>query len=448
MKPFVELSESGKAVVNFHDGQLKAWESDKRFIFVLAGKQSGKTCFGPWWLWREIQRNGPGDYLAVTANYPLFNRKMLPELLRVFERTLKIGRYWGSINAIELKNPETGRFEAKNAVDPDMYARILLASANAGKGKDTGVAALEAATANAAWIDECGLDEFSLLAWEALQGRLSIAEGRILGTTTLYNLGWMKFEIYEPWANGDPDIDVIQFDSIENPVFPRAEYERMKGKMPAWKFNMQYRGRYDRPAGMIYSDFDEQIHLVEPFAIPRNWFRYVGIDPGAVHTATVWIAEDREHGRFYVYADYLEGNLSTKQHVERALGRAGNTNVHWAGGARSENQFRMDWQQEGIKVNEPAVGDVEAGIDRVISLLKENKLFVFNTCRGLRDEIGTYARVLDERGDSTERIRDKESYHRLDALRYIVIELTKEKKPTPSSHISPFFSPVGPGIRI
>ena len=423
MKPFVEIID-GEVELNLHPGQVLVWDSKKRFVFALAGKQSGKTCLGPWWLFREIQRCGSGDYLAVTANYPLFTRKMLPELLRVFERTLKIGRYWGSTNTIEIKNPDTGRFEAKNAVDPDMYARILLASANAGKGKDTGVAALEAATAKAAWIDECGLDEFSLLAWEALQGRLSISEGRILGTTTLYNLGWMKFEIYEPWAQGDPDIDVIQFDSIENPIFPRAEYERMRRKMPTWKFNMQYRGQYDRPAGMIYSDFDSAVHLVEPFRIPKEWSRYVGIDPGPVHTATVWIAEDRDS--YYIYQDFLEGNLTTKQHVGLAMDRAEDVNVNWVGGSKSEKQFRMDWEAEGIIVDEPPVAEVEAGIDRVISLLKEKRLFVFYTCGGLRDEIGTYARVLDERGESTEKIRDKESYHRLDALRYVISHIVQK----------------------
>jgi len=442
MKPFVEVVD-GEVKLNLHPGQVRAWDSDKRFTFVLAGTQSGKTCIGPWWLLREIQRCGPGDYLAVTANYKLFNRKMLPELLKVFDQILKIGRYWGSTQLIEIKNPETGRFEAKNAVDPNMYARIILASAIAGKGKEVGVAALESATVNAAWLDECGLDSFSLLAWEAIEGRLSLAEGRVLGTTTLYNLGWMKIEIYEPWERGQPDIDVIQFDSIENPAFPRTEYERMKRKMPMWRFNMRYRGQYDRPAGMIYSDFDSAVHLVEPFRIPKDWPRYVGIDPGAVHTATVWIAEDGDN--YYIYQEFLEGDLTTKQHVENALQRAEDVNVaHWVGGSKSEKQFRMDWETEGICVDEPAVAEVEAGIDRVISMLKEKQLFVFNICGGLRDEIGTYARTLDERGEPTEKIRDKENYHRLDALRYVIsyivqkdiIELPLSATPSPALSIN------------
>lgn len=419
---FEYIPEINKLRLGFHDGQILAWDSEKRFVFVLAGTQSGKTSFGPYWLWREIVMNGPGDYLAVTANYKLFGRKMLPELLRVFGDQFKTGRYWGSAQFIEIKNPNTKKFEGKNAFDPKMYARILLASAVAGKGKEVGVSALESATAKAAWIDECGLDEFSLGAWEAILRRVALFRGRVLGTTTLYNLGWMKTEVYTPWERGDPDIDIIQFDSIMNPVFPRSEYERARRTLPAWKFNMQYRGRYDRPSGMIYSSFDDARHVVKPFHIPDKWPRIVGIDPGAVNTATEWLAHDFEHHCFFLYRDTLEGNMTTRDHVAKAKERTSGSldEVIFVGGSISEKQFRMDWQQEGIRVREPGVDDVEAGIDRVHSLFREDKLFIFDSARGIRDELGTYARKLDERGQPIETIKDKERYHRLDALRYAV----------------------------
>lgn len=432
MKPLVSIRGS-KLKLNFHPGQVKTWHSKKRFTFILAGSQSGKTSFGPWWLWREIYGNGngyegrgAGDYLAVTATYDLFKLKMLPEMIYVFEHVLNIGRYYPGERVIELKNPKTGQFEAEKTSDP-MWARIILRSAAAGakRGKE-GAGGLESATAKAAWLDECGLDEFSLQAWEAVLRRLSLSQGRILGTTTLYNLGWMKHEVYERWEAGDPDFDVIQFDSITNPAFPRPEYNRAKRTLPTWKFRMMYQGQYDHPAGMIYSDFDESIHLVEPFEIQREWAIYVGIDPGAINTATVWLAEDVEHDAFYLYRDTLEGNMTSKQHAEKAEEHAKKERVvKWVGGSKSEKQFRMDWQDAGVDVQEPTIADVETGIDRVIGLLKEKRLFIFNTCRGIIDEIGTYSRKLDEKGEPTEQIRDKEKFHRLDALRYAAIEITK-----------------------
>jgi hypothetical protein len=78
----------------------------------------------------------------------------------------------------------------------------------------------------------------------------------------------------------------------------------------------------------------------------------------------------------------------------------------------------MDWSAAGQAINEPLIPDVEAGIDRVIAMLKEKRLRVFRSCIGIIDEFGTYSRELDDSGQSTEKIKNKETYHRLDALRY------------------------------
>lgn len=370
------------------------------------------TSFGPWWLWREIVRCGGGDFIAATSNYDLFKLKMLPEALRVFEDTLKIGRYWAGDKVIELKNPATGKFMAKRAMDP-MWARIILRSAGAKAG-------LESLTAKAAWLDEVGQDEFPVEAWEAILRRLALAQGRVLGTTTPYNLGWVKQQVYDPWLAGDKDFEVIQFASILNPVYPLAEYERAQRSMPLWKFLMFYRGEFARPPGLIYSDYEEDMHKIAPFPIPSHWPRYVGIDPGGTNLATVWIAENPATKVYYLYRESLEGGITTDEHVNRAKERAQSENVvTWTGGAQSESQFRRDWASRGISVKEPKIWEVWSGIDNVITLFKTKRLFVFDACAGTRSQLGTYSRVLDKKTlEPTDEIKDKNSFHYLDALRY------------------------------
>jgi len=407
--------EDGRARLHLHRGQARAWQSDARFTFVFAGSQSGKTSFGPWWLHREVNRRGEGDYLAVTSSYDLFKLKMLPEIRRVFEHVLGIGRYWSGDKVIELINPTTGQFEANRADDP-MWGRIILRSATASGG-------LESATAKAAWLDEVGQDEFTLEAWEAVLRRLSLSEGPVLGTTTLYNLGWLKNEVYDRWEKGDPNFRVIQFDSRANPAFPASEFERARDTLPEWKFNMMYRGLFARPAGLIYGDYldsHEGGHLVKPFDIPAAWPRYVGVDFGAVNTATLWIAEDAVRSAYYVYRESLQGGMTTKEHAAQAKAHARTERVvGWYGGGPSETQQRMDWSAEGVQIQQPPISDVEAQIDRVIGLFKQKRLFVFDNLRGLRDELGTYSRVLGDDGQPTEKIKNKERWHRLDSLRYL-----------------------------
>src|SRR5258708_6530120 len=147
-RPTLWTTEAETLYYRFHPGQKQTWDREERFVLMLAGSQGGKTTFGPPWLYREIQRRGSGDYLAVTSTFELFKLKMLPVLREFFETLLGIGRYQAGDRVIEISNPPG--------------TRILLRSATAEGG-------LEAATAKAAWLDECGQDEFGLETWEAVQ---------------------------------------------------------------------------------------------------------------------------------------------------------------------------------------------------------------------------------------------------------------------------------------
>lgn len=401
--------------LNLHRGQKRAYYSEARFTFVLAGSQAGKTSFGPWWLVKQIEEKKGGDYLAVTASYDLFKLKMLPEMLEVFKVKTRMGRYWSGERVIELADLETGRFWANRSDDP-MWGRIILRSAQSEGG-------LESATAKAAWLDECGQDDFRLESWEAVQRRLALAEGPVLGTTTLYNVGWLKTEVYDRWADGDADYRVIQFPSTINPAFPPPEFERMRRILPDWKFKMFYLGQFARPAGLVYEAFDEGM-LEDPFPIPQAWPRVVGIDFGGANLAIVWLARDPA-GVWHLYDESLSGELTTVEHASRLAAKMrGLEDVTVVGGSPSESQERRDWQAAGVFVKQPPVGDLEPGIDRGIQLMKEGRFRLSRTCRGMRDELGTYRRKLDEQGRPTEAIVDKNAFHRLDAYRYAACQIT------------------------
>lgn len=424
MPPSLWRLESDGPHLSFHHGQARAWRSPRRFIVVLAGTQSGKTSWGPWWLAREIDRCGAGDYIAATASYDLFKLKMLPALRECFEHALGIGRYWSQDRIIELVDPATGRFLAKRADDP-MYARIILRSAESGGG-------LESNTAKAAWLDEAGMDSFTVDTWEAVLRRLSLNLGRALLTTTIYNLGWLKTKLYDKRGftngravvGGDSDIEVIQFDSIDNPAFPRKEWERAKASMQAWKFGMFYRGLYERPAGLIYDSFKDYPalsggHLVSRFVLPDTWQRYLGLDFGGVNTAGLFYAEEPKTNRLYLYREYKAGGKTARQHAIDLL-KDEPMVPFCVGGSGSEGQWRQEFRQGNLPVNEPDINEVEIGINRVYGAHARNEIYVFDDLDGYLNQKRGYARKLDANGDPTEEIADKSSYHFMDAERYVV----------------------------
>jgi len=186
-----------------------------------------------------------------------------------------------------------------------------------------------------------------------------------------------------------------------------------------------FHGLWAPPEGAIFNVYDDDKHKVEAFEIPHTWPRFVGIDPLGAYVCALWLAVDPETLNVFVYREYYaEFGITTPQHVAgiRAAGRTENI-FAYVGGAKSERQQRADFQGAGIPLQEPPISDVWAGIDKIQQLLRDDRLYVFDSCENLVSELGDYRRKLVD-GEPTEEIANKNDYHALDALRYIVAWLT------------------------
>jgi hypothetical protein len=281
---------------------------------------------------------------------------------------------------------------------------------------------LESATAKAAWLDEAGQKKFRLGSWEAIQRRLSINEGRALITTTPYDTSWLKRQIYEPWRSGDTMYDVIRFDSTENPAFPRAEFERARKLLPAWKFDLFYRAIFTRPAGLIYDSFDEIAHVVPQFPVPEHWQeRYLGLDFGGINTVGLFYVRDPMNKHLYLYAEYNPRVTRTAaQHVAALKVMEPLPLQKVVGGSHSEDQWRAEFQAAGLAVYPPPIKDVEVGIDRVYGFHSRGMILVMSDMAGYLDEKMSYSREVDESGEPTDKIADQHAFHRCDAERYLM----------------------------
>jgi hypothetical protein len=366
------------------------------------------------------------------------DRKVLPSFLRLFEKKLKLGTY-GNHKKKFTFSPAGAKFIF--GYEPDEETVVFFG--HAGNPES-----LESATAKGVWADEAGQRGFRLASWEAIQRRVAYHEARILITTTPYDLGWLKQKLYDPWVEAGKDhpyIQVIRFDSTENPGFRVQEFERARDTLPAWKFNLFYRGIFTRPAGLIYDSFDSVTMKIKPRPIPDRWPRYMGLDFGGINTAAVFIAEEPETKKLFVYREYHPGKtLTAKDHVAALLkgeprDELGRYKIPYAvGGSGSEDQWREEFRAAGLPVAEPQVMEaagtgqgsiVEVGINRVYAAFKNKQVYVFNTCEGLLDELESYSRELDESGEPMEAIENKSAFHHLDALRYILPNLRKPHVP-------------------
>lgn len=102
-----------------------------------------------------------------------------------------------------------------------------------------------------------------------------------------------------------------------------AGYVTMLENLPhdlrrAWLY-----GDWNVFAGQYFREFDEAIHVIEPFVIPEHWNRYVSLDYGLDMLAGYCIAVD-EAGRAVVYKEVYQSGLiiseAAKAVKEMALG--------------------------------------------------------------------------------------------------------------------------------
>lgn len=361
-----------------------------------------------------MREHGPGDYLIAAPTYPIIDKAAKPEIEKILGRLLKIGIM--NLSPLEFRISPLGEQWLWPSKKPDTPTRIIFGHADEPES-------LEAMTIKDAWLDEAGQKRFKRDSFDTVRDRLSIDRGRCLITSRPYSLGWMKQKLYDPWeasGHNHKQIKVINFDSRMNPAFPVEEYERAKLELPKNVFDMKYRGKFTRPAGLIFDCFDRSLHVRPRQTIPDSWERFVGLDFGGINTAAVfWAKEPCTPVRYWAYREYWPRvNRTAKEHVAALL--VGEPKIPVAvGGAGSEDQWRKEFAAAGLSVIEPPIKEVEVGINRMYGhFQRPNEVVIFDDLAYTLEELSTYSRTLDAMGEPTEAIEDKEDFHLVDSMRY------------------------------
>jgi hypothetical protein len=443
---FITTDAAGTVVVHCHDGQWEAWQAPERFLLTLAGTRGGKSSLAPWWLLREMQAKGPGEYLVCAPTYKLLKRGVYRWMRRAFVTYLGLGHVVGDAQGEFVFSREGFERVWPGHRYDHGESRIVFGHA---QNPDS----LEAAEYKAAVCDEAGQKAFKPESWEAVLRRLSTDQGRVLLPTTPYAVAhWVKHELYDPWkrrgtpaeTKTDAACRVVNFESRMNPLFPIEEWDRAKAVLPPWKFDLFYRGILTRPAGAVYDCFRDEgpdTHVKpggDVFKVPSDWPIRCGVDFGSPNFAAVFACEVMEEqpgpvradgraprklpsGTHWIFAEYRPDESRTvAQHVAAMMEiTGGRVPDLCAGGAGSEQWLRDEFGKAGWPISPPNQTEVEVGIGRVYEGFATRRLFIFDNCPRLIDEIRSYSRQLDEAGNVLNELEDKSSYHLGDATRYL-----------------------------
>jgi len=428
----LELYNSGRKK---HKKQILFHKCKKRNRWVFGGNRSGKTECGAvecLWILRGIHpyRKNRKDVfgwavsLSQQVQRDVAQAKILSYLPKswISDITMLSGR---------KDNPEGG------VIDQIKIKNVFGGISTLGfKSCDQGREKFQGSSLDFVWFDE----EPPRDVYEECVMRVMDREGDIFGTMTpLKGKTFIYNEIYLN-VRKNPQIWHESITWEDNPFLSKKEAKLLESALDSAALDARKYGRFSDGAGLVYPEFDENVHVVEPFDIPCDWQENISIDPGLNNPLSAhWYAVDWD-GNVYVVAEHFAAGKDIDFHagaikeISRKLnwktdGRGrlnalidSAANQHTLASSKSVAEL---FAEKGIVVNTNVNKDMFTGIARVKSFLKrgngEANLYVFSNCFNMIEEFRGYYWAS---GDAPVKRDD----HCMDELRYFIMT---RPRPTP-----------------
>lgn len=428
-----------------HKKQIAFHKCKKRNRWVFGGNRSGKTECGAAeavWLalgthpYRKNRANVFGWVVSLTAQVQrdVAQKKILHYLRpdRIADIVMTSGR---------KDSPETGVIDqiiVKNAFGGTSVIGF--------KSCDQGRERFQGSSLDFVWFDEEPPREI----YEECRMRVFDKQGDIFGTMTpLKGLTFLYEEIYLNKKN-DPEIWYEFMEWADNPYLSKREIAALTAAMDETELQSRRYGKFATWEGLVYPEFDEGVHVIEPFPVPFEWQAEIAIDPGLKNPlAAIWFAVDYD-GNVYAVAEHYASGRDIDFHADAIKGISGALGWHkdYAGrlsavidsaaGQRTlaaQKSVSELFFERGINVNPNVNKDLFAGIAVVKSYLKRGNgqpdLFLFKGCVNLIREFKGY--FWSGAGD----VPVKRDDHALDATRYFLMTRPRNAEPkAPQSMIA------------
>ena len=422
-----------------HEKQLAFHRCAKRNRWVFGGNRSGKTECGaaecvyfargihPY---RKNRKDTIGWVVSLSTQVQrdVAQKKILSYLRKdwIDEVVMQSGRKdtpeSGVIDFIRVKNLFGG------------ISVIGFKSCDQGREKFQGT------SLDYVWFDEEPPEDI----YDECRMRVFDRKGDIFGTMTpLKGLTFVYERIYLNKFD-DKEVWYEFMEWADNPYLSKDEISALAATMDDTAAQSRRYGKFaENAAGLVYPEFDERVHVIEPFAVPKEWQDNISIDPGLNNPLSAhWYAVDYDDNVYVVYEHFAAGKDIDYHAAEIAkiCDRLG-----WKRDFRGRICALIDsaakqrtlsgvksvcelFYERGILVNPDVNKDLFSGIACVKSYLRRDNglpnLYIFSNCVNLIRELKKY---FWGGGD----VPKKEDDHSLDEMRYYLMSRPKKLPPAP-----------------
>ena len=419
-----------------HLKQMAFHKCPKRNRWVFGGNRSGKTECGAVeaiWLLRGIHPFRPNrkrvDGWVVSVSSEVQKEVAQAKILDYLNPD------W--IERIVMSEGSKG-FPSSGVIDT-IYVRNVSGeiSSLAFKSCAQGREKFQGASLDFVWFDE----EPPKDVYEECRMRVVDRRGDLFGTMTpLKGLTFVYTEIFQNKFH-DPNVWYEFMEWSDNPYLDKEEIALLQGSMDERALQSRRFGKFGASEGLVYPEFDENVHVIEPFDIPKEWQDNISIDPGLNNPLSAhWYAVDFDDNVYVLYEHYEAGrdvdyHANEIQRICDLLGwkRDGQGRVRALIDSAAKQRTLASaksvaelFYERGILVNPDVEKDLFSGIARVKSYLnRENglpNLYIFKNCVKLISELKGY---YWGSGDAPRKADD----HSLDEMRYYLMSRPRKTPP-------------------
>jgi len=299
---------------------------------------------------------------------------------------------------------------------------------------EQGVESFEGWKGHIAWFDEPPPRDKYIA---TLRGLVDY-KGRAWLTLTPLTQPWIYDEIYA--AADNKRITVVTTDIRDNPHLSEDAIREFELNLTEEEKEARLHGRFLHLTGLVYKEFNPNIHIIEPPKIKPTWSRFMAIDPHErMPTAVLWLAVDNNDNH-YIYdelwlkdmdIEQIAHAINVQEGEQKARVRLIDPHNDKDPGTFASMNIRKELMKYGIYC-ERANSDPQLGKSRIRAALKPRysnllktevpQLRVSRECSQTIYEFQHYIwdnfRRNKEEYELKEQVK-KKSDHFMDCLRYI-----------------------------
>ena len=249
-------------------------------------------------------------------------------------------------------------------------------------------------------LDYCILDEVSDMksnVWqEIIRPMLSdrIGKALFIGTPKGKNHFW---ELFIKGQRKEGGFSSYKFGTADNPYISRSEIKEAQEQLPERVFNQEYLASFEDFIGLIWPEFDEKIHVVDPVAIPYNWESLGCIDPAPTSTTAALYGRFDPDGNLWLVGEFYKQDVRVSEVCDATRGKCKDWLIDPAAksfksATKMGNLYSLfdEYTDYGFAPL-PYENDVYAGINRVAEYFKAKKIkIVKGSCPNLEEELIRY----------------------------------------------------------